>query len=460
MYKIDFNHPCHVHFIGIGGISMSGFAELLHSFGFTVTGSDWHESKITDHLESLGIQVVYGQTAENITDSIDLVVYTAAVKSDNPEFVRAKELEIPMMERAAMVGQVMKNYSSAIAISGTHGKTTTTSIASHIFLEAELDPTISVGGMLPAIGGNIRVGHSEHFITEACEYTNSFLKFFPTVGIILNIEEDHMDFFKDLADIRHSFRKFAELIPAHGTLIINRDIDDYQEITEGLSCKVITYSVDKEDADFTAKNISFDNECHGSFDLYVNGEKKEHYHLNVVGLHNVSNTLACLALASLYGIGSDTIQRALTAFHGTDRRFELKGVKNGFTIIDDYAHHPTEIAATLKAARNYPHKTLWCAFQPHTYTRTRAFLKDFASSLALADKVILADIYAAREKDPGDISSQNIADELKKLGKEVFYFHSFDEIEKFILENLVNGDLLITMGAGNIVEIGENILKA
>ncbi len=459
MYKIDFKHPCRVHFIGIGGISMSGFAELLHSMNFKVTGSDWNKSKITKHLEDLGIQVVYGQEEKNITKNIDLVVYTAAVHPSNPEYKKAEELGIPMMERAVMVGQVMKNYSSAIAISGTHGKTTTTSIASHIFLEAGLDPTISVGGILEAIGGNIRIGHSEHFITEACEYTNSFLKFFPTVGIILNIEEDHMDFFQDLEDIRHSFRRFAELIPAHGTLIMNADIDNYESITEGLSCRVLTYGLNHPNADFTASSITFDELGRGSFDVIVQGEKKGHFTLGVVGRHNVSNTLACLALASIYGIQDTVIQKALSAFHGTERRFEYKGKRNGFTIIDDYAHHPTEIAATLSSAEKYPHKTLWCVFQPHTYTRTRAFLKGFAKSLSMADKVILADIYAAREKDPGDISSQNLADELKKLGRDVYYMSDFKEIENFILKNLVDGDLLITMGAGNIVEIGENLLS-
>lgn len=458
MYKIDFNHPCRVHFIGIGGISMSGFAELLHSMNFQVSGSDWHESKITKHLESLGIQVIYGQDEKNITKDLDFVVYTAAIHPSNPEYKRAEELGIPMMERAVMVGQVMKNYSSAIAISGTHGKTTTTSIASHIFLEAGLDPTISVGGILEAIGGNIRIGHSEHFITEACEYTNSFLKFFPTVGLILNIEEDHMDFFKDLADIRHSFRQFAELIPPHGTLIINGDIENYEEITKGLSCRVLTYALDNPDADFTADNISFDEMGRGSFDALVLGEKKGHFTLGVVGRHNISNTLACLALASLYDINENTIQKALTAFHGTERRFEYKGECQGFTIIDDYAHHPTEIAATLSSAEKYPHKTLWCVFQPHTYTRTRAFLKDFAKSLAMADKIILADIYAAREQDPGDISSRDLAEEINKLGKDVYYISDFQEIEKFILKNLVDGDLLITMGAGDVLKIGENLL--
>lgn len=325
MYEIDFEHPCKIHFIGIGGISMSGFAELLHSMGFTICGSDRSESKITRHLESLGIRVVYGQD-ENITPDIDLVVYTAAVHPSNPEYRRTCELNIPMMERARMVGQVMKNYSSAIAISGTHGKTTTTSIASEIFLAAELDPTISVGGILDAIGGNIRIGGSEHFITEACEYTNSFLQFYPTVGVILNIEEDHMDFFRDLEDIRHSFRLFAEKIPAHGTLIINADIDNYEAITDGLPCRVLTYGLDHP-ADFTADAICYDEMGHGSFDTVIDGTKGSHFDLNVVGRHNISNTLACLALASLYGIGDDTVQKALTAFHGTERRFEYKGEK-------------------------------------------------------------------------------------------------------------------------------------
>ena len=268
-----------------------------------------------------------------------------------------------------------------------------------------------------------------------------------------------MDFFHDLSDIRHSFHLFAKRIPEHGTLIINADIENYEEITEGLSCRVITYGLENKDADFTAENITYNDLGCGTFDAVVQGETKGHFHLSVVGRHNISNTLACLALASLYGINDGTVQKALTTFHGADRRFEYKGEKNGFTIIDDYAHHPTEIRATLTAAKNYPHKTLWCAFQPHTYTRTRAFLKDFASALSLADKVILADIYAAREKDPGDISSADLARELEKLGKEVHYLRSFDEIEKFILKNLVNGDLLITMGAGNIVEIGENLLN-
>lgn len=459
MYNIDFSVPQTAYFIGIGGISMSGFAELLQTMGFTVTGSDRTESKITRHLEGLGIKVVYEQKRENITSNIDFIVYTAAISEDNPEYVRAKELGIPMMERASMVGQVMKNYPTAIAVAGTHGKTSTTSIASHILLEADMDPTISVGGILPEIGGNIRVGRSENFITEACEYTNSFLKFFPTIGIVLNIEAEHLDFFKDLQDIRDSFRRFSELIPAEGTLIINADIENYEEITKGLACQVITYSVDNKDADFSASDIEFDKMGCGSFTLLHNGTKTDHYTLGIVGKHNISNTLACLALASLFDISPEVCQGGLSKYKGTERRFELKGEYNGATIIDDYAHHPTEVRATLTSAKNYPHKTLWVAFQPHTYSRTKNFLTDFSDALSLADKIVLADIYAAREKDPGDISSKDLADQLKKLGKEVFYIGSLNEIKNFFEKNLMNDDLLITMGAGNIVEVGEELLK-
>jgi UDP-N-acetylmuramate--alanine ligase len=458
MYKIDFNKPLRVHFIGIGGISMSGFAELLHTMGFVVSGSDAKESKITQHLESLGITILYGQRASNITNNIDLIVYTAAIHTDNPEFVASVASGIPMMDRAEMVGQVMKNYKSAIAVSGTHGKTTTTSMVSHIFLAADLDPTISVGGILKAIDGNIRVGKSENFITEACEYTNSFLKFSPTVGIILNIEAEHLDFFKNLDDVRNSFHQFAELLPENGLLIMNGEIDRSKEFIADLNCRVVTYGIENNSYGCSASHISYDEFGNGEFDLYQNGTFVDHIKLNVVGIHNISNSLAAIALALDFHIPFETIKKGLLAFHGTERRFEYKGETHGIQIIDDYAHHPTEITATLKAAQKYPHKDLWCVFQPHTYSRTRAFLHDFATALSMADKIVLSDIYAARETDPGDISSRDLKKELENLGKEVYYFPGFDEIENFLLQNCTNGDLLITMGAGDIVTVGENLL--
>lgn len=459
MYTIDFNTPQTAYFMGIGGISMSAFAELLQTMGFTIKGSDRSESKITRHLEGLGIKIVYEQISENITPDIDFIVYTAAISKENPEFVKAQELGIPMMDRASMIGQIMKNYSTAVAVAGTHGKTSTTSIASHIMLEAGMDPTISVGGILPAIHGNLRIGKSSNFITEACEYTNSFLKFFPTIGIILNIEEDHLDFFKDLDDIYNSFRQFAQKIPANGTLIINADIPRLEQITDGLACRILTYSVKNQNADFSATDISYDEFGCGSFTVQESGMAKEHYKLGITGEHNISNTLACLALASIFSIPSATIQSGLSKFKGTERRFEYKGEFGGATIIDDYAHHPTEITATLTSARNYPHKTLWVAFQPHTYTRTKALLNDFATALSLADKIVLADIYAAREKDPGDISSRDLASLLENNGKDVLYLGDLKKIQEYFEKNLVPGDLLITMGAGNIVEVGESLLK-
>lgn len=458
MYKINFQKPIHIHFIGIGGISMSGLAEILLKEGFTVSGSDSRESALTQQLAAQGATIFYGQKAENITDDIECVVYTAAISRDNGELIEAVARKIPMLTRAELLGQLMKNYETPIAVSGTHGKTTTTSMISHILLEGDLDPTISVGGILQAIGGNIRVGNSGTFITEACEYTNSFLHFFPKISVILNIEEDHLDFFKDLEDIRHSFHQFAALLPADGTLVINGEIQDYPEIYQGLSCHVITYG-SSADFDYSAENISYDEKGCVSFDLLKFGEKTDHIRLSVTGDHNVSNALSAIAVAELLHIPMETIKKGLLSFCGTDRRFEYKGTLNGVTIVDDYAHHPTEITATLKAAQHYPHGKLWCVFQPHTYTRTKAFFHEFAEALSHADHLVLADIYAARETDNLGISSADLAEEVKKLGTDAHYFPSFAEIETFLKEHCAPGDLLITMGAGDVVNVGEDLLK-
>ena len=458
MYQLHFHNPVPIHFIGIGGISMSGLAEILLKEGFSVSGSDSHASELTEHLEKLGAKVSIGQKASNIPADCQVVVYTAAIHPDNPEFAAAKERGLPMLSRAELLGQLMRNYKEAIAVSGTHGKTTTTSMISTILLAADTDPTISVGGILPAIRGNIRVGNSGTFLTEACEYTNSFLHFFPTIGIILNIEEDHLDFFKDLADIRHSFRRFAGLLPESGLLIINHDIDNYREITEGLACRVVTFG-SAPDADYYADEVTYDEFAHPTFRVTKQGKAGSSYHLNVPGEHNVLNALASIALADSLDIPEETIQKGLMNFSGTDRRFQYKGEVNGFTIIDDYAHHPTEIKATLQAARHYPHRDIWCVFQPHTYTRTKAFFDQFAEALTLADHVILADIYAARETDTLGISSRDLAERARELGADAYYFPSFEEIEKFLLEKCIPGDLCITMGAGNVTDIGENLLQ-
>ena len=458
MYTIDFQKPIHVHFIGIGGISMSGLAEILLNRHFTVTGSDMQSSDMTKHLEETGAKVVIGQKAENITDDIDLVVYTAAIHESNEEFAAAKNKGVPMMTRAALLGQIMANFAKSIAVAGTHGKTTTTSMLTHILLQADTDPTVSVGGMLDRIGGNIRVGHSDLFLTEACEYTNSFLHFFPKIGVILNIDEDHLDFFKDLADIRNSFHRFAKLLPKDGTLVINDNIPDLEEITADLDCRVIRYGNDSS-LDYSATNVLHDKKGEASFDLVKSGEFIDRISLSVNGDHNVSNALSAIAVADLLGVPFTKIKEGLKSFHGTDRRFEYKGEVNGVTVIDDYAHHPTEINATLTAAKEYPHKEIWCIFQPHTYTRTKALFPEFVDALTHADHVILADIYAARETDTLGMSSEMIAEELKKKGCDAYYFPSFEEIENFCLDKCQKGDVLITMGAGNVVNIGENLLK-
>ena len=436
---------------------MSGLAEILHEEHFTVSGSDAKESELTRHLEHMGMQIFYGQKASNIIPGIDLVVYTAAIREDNPEFTAAKEAGIPMLTRAELLGQIMDNYRNSIAVAGTHGKTTTTSMISQILLQAKADPTITVGGILQAIDGNLRVGKSDVFISEACEYTNSFLNFRPKYSIILNIEAEHLDFFKDLEDIRHSFRSFAGNTKEDGAIIINGEIENYQEITNGLAPQVLTYGM-TDACDFYPADITFNEKACASYTAMYHGKKVMDVTLNVPGLHNVSNSLAAIALALDLKLSREDIAAGLKAFGGADRRFQYKGCVDGVTVIDDYAHHPTEIRATLTAAQKYPHDRLVLVFQPHTYSRTKAFLNDFAEVLSMADVVVLADIYAAREKNTYGISSRDIEAKLKERGVDCHYFPSFTEIEKFLLENCINGDLLITMGAGDIVKVGENLL--
>ena len=466
MYQIDFNKPVRIHFIGIGGISMSGLARLLASRGFTVSGSDWHESDLTKELETLGIRVAIGQRAENITKDIDLVVYTAAVHSDNEEFCAAQALNIPLMPRSVLLGQIMKQYPHSVGIAGTHGKTTTTSILSVLLLAGELDPTITVGGVLDVIGGNLRIGSSDYFVAEACEYTNTFLSLYPTDVIVLNIEEDHLDFFKDINDIRASFAKYVELVPAHGTAYVNGEIEEYASLFAGASCQVASYGILEGETSlenlsspytYAAANVVYDNHGCGSFDFIAEGKFLGRVQMGLIGRHNVSNALPAIALALKYGVSMETIIDALPSFTGTRRRFEYKGTLGGITIYDDYAHHPTEIKATLSSVKCGQKRTI-TVFQPHTYTRTKALLPEFAESLSLSDVVVMAKIYAARETDTLGVSSQTLADEIAKKGKEVYCFDTFDEIENFLLQFCEDGDLLITMGAGDIVKVGENLL--
>lgn len=448
-----------IYFIGIGGISMSGLAEILKNKGTAILGSDMKHSDITDHLVSLGIPVFIGHKKENITDDIDLVIYTAAVKQDNPELLAAKEKNIKIIDRAELLGNIMADYKKSVAVAGTHGKTTTTSMISEILLHANADPTISVGGMLPSIGGNTKIGNSEYFVAEACEYFDSFLKFNPFIGIILNIEADHLDYFKDFSHIQASFHAFAQRIPKKGTLIVHSKIKDLNKFTQDLNCNVCTVGLENDIADWAAENIVHEENGKNSFDAVFGGENKGRIHLHIPGEHNITNALCACAAAFTLGIEMTKIIEGLDNYKGTARRFQYKGTKNGFTVIDDYAHHPTEIKATLDAASKVKHHHIWCIFQPHTYSRTHAFLDEFGDAFENADTILLTDIYAAREKDTGLIHSKELAEKIKSHKKNVIYIKDFDCIKQYVLEHCQKDDLVITMGAGDVYLIGEQILE-
>lgn len=430
---------------------MSAIAKVLLHNKVKVTGSDFSGGKAIDELIALGADVVIGHSADNIKNP-DLVVYTAAISDDNPELSAAREKGIETIPRAKMLGRIMKNYKKAISVAGTHGKTTTTSMMSYVLVKALLDPTIMVGGELDIIDGNFRIGNSEYFLTESCEYCRSFLEFFPTVGIILNVEEDHLDYYKDLDDIKSAFSDFSKLIPSDGVLVVCAEDKDATDCAKGAFCHPITYGFDK--GDYMAKNISFDDFGYPSFDVYKNDKKIISLSLNVVGRHNVLNATSVVAASLAMGIDTDAIKLGLEGYTGTKRRFEKKGYCNGALIIDDYAHHPTEIAATFNSVKKIKHNTVWCIFQPHTYTRTKALFDDFAKVLSKVDRVILTDIYAAREKDTGLVSSKDLADKIP----DALYMKTFEEIAEYIKKVACRGDIIITMGAGNVVNIG-NMIK-
>lgn len=462
MYEVDFNKPCHAHFIGIGGVSMSGLAEILKNDGFTVSGSDMKESDTTKSLEAGGIKVFYGQVASNISDDIDFVVYTAAIHPDNEEFVEVQRRNIPLLTRAQLLGQLMDNYNYSVAVAGTHGKTTTTSMMSYIMLEAGTDPTISIGGHLNEINGNIRVGNSEYFVTEACEYTNSYHEFKPYASIILNVDNDHLDFFKNIENIAASFATFATKTREGGALIVNGDMKYRDQIVDAVKdrdIKVFTFGKNPGN-DFEARNIHLNELGNATYELYIHGEDKGEVTLSVTGEHNAVNSLSAIAASLYIGISLEDIKEGLRKCHSADRRFQYKGTtESGVTIIDDYAHHPTEISASLAVANSVKKAELWVAFQPHTYSRTKAHLKDFAKALSVSDHVLLADIYAAREVDDGSVSSKDLEKELKNLGCDAVYLGSFEEIKKYFKNNSKHNDMLITMGAGNIDSLGVELLQ-
>ncbi len=456
----DIEKNAAIHFIGIGGISMSGLAQIALKDGYRVTGSDWNETPITKNLEKMGADIVYGKGACNMTgiEKASLVVYTAAAKADNPEIIASKEKGVRLIDRAEFLGAIMKNYRHAIGVSGTHGKTTTTSMLAHALIGAEMDPTISVGGELDLIGGNIRTGNSDYFVTEACEYTNSFLKFYPTIALITNIEEDHLDFFSGIDEIIESFRQFACLTKDVGCVIaMGGDKNIQKALERAQDLDIITYGME-DSFDYYPQNIIY-HAGFPSFDVMKNGEKICSISLNVPGEHNILNALATMAVCIVSGVDADTAAKGIETFKGAHRRFEKKGLLNGAVVIDDYAHHPTEIKATLSAAKKFPHNKIWCVFQPHTYSRTRTLWNEFTEAFDDTDELILTHIYAAREKSDGVTSPERLAEDIQRHGTNTRYIDEFTDIVDFLRENVREGDIVFTMGAGDVVNINDLIIK-
>ncbi len=449
----------HVHFIGIGGISMSALAEILCKSGFIVSGSDLRQSSLTNKLQKMGVTFYLGHAEENIAGA-ELIVHTAAINESNPELQAAKQQKILTIDRPTLLGEIMRKYAHAIAVSGTHGKTTTTSMVSSILMQAELDPTVLVGEVLETIDGNLRLGNSSYFVTEACEYCESFLKFYPYIGIILNVEADHLDYFENLEHIIASFKKFAKLVPQNGYIIVCGDDLNALKAVEDLNCNILTYGIKQQNNEWFAKNITFNESGFPTFDVMYRQKYLTTIELNVPGIHNVYNALAAIACAYILDVNITNIRQGIFAYKGANRRFEIKGKTKGFTVISDYAHHPTEIKATLAAAAKYPHKKLWCVFQPHTYTRTLTLMDDFSHAFTDADQVIITDIYAAREKDNGKVHSKDLVQNIHQNGYKAKYISGFKDIASYVLKNANEGDIIITMGAGSIDQLGDVILKS
>lgn len=447
-----------IHCIGVGGIGVSAIALILASRGYKVSGSDMKASEITDQLIRAGVKVYIGHDAANV-EGADLIIYSAAIADTNPEIVRGKEEGIPLASRAEVLGTLMSDFKNSIAISGTHGKTTTTAMVSLILQDAGLDPTILVGGELAEIGGNVKVGKSDYFVTEACEYRDSFLQLRPMIEVILNIDSDHLDYFKDIEHIVRSFNEFAGYVPENG-LIIAYDANPFvSEVIKGRP-NAITYGYNMNST-YYIHDVSF-HQGMPKYHLSHNGKDLGEIVLRIPGEHNILNSAAAFVCCHQLGVDVEKIIGTLDGFRGIQRRFDVKGVfGNNVKLVDDYAHHPTEIKATLKAAHEIPHHKLWVVFQPHTYTRTLALFDGFADAFALADKLILTDIYAAREKDIYNISSEKLAAAIAEEhpGKDVRCMSDFREIAEYILKNTEPDDLVITMGAGDVYKVGDMIME-
>ena len=442
------------HLVGIGGVSMSPLGEVLKGRGVVVTGSDMPARAAVEHLRSLGSPVVIGHLPESVMGA-DCVIRTAAVHDDNPEIAAALAQGIPVFERAQAWGAIMKHYRNALCVSGTHGKTTTTSMCTHIFLAAGKDPSVMIGGTLPILGAGHRVGHGDTIIAESCEYCNSFLSFAPTVAVILNVEEDHLDFFKDLHDIQKSFRAFAQLVPEdRGWVVVNGDNAHAMQAVQNCGRETLVFSRDGDRADCQAQNVTWERGL-PRFDILIHGEKYAHVELRVGGEHNISNALAAACAAWALGIPGHAVEEGLESFTGAGRRFEKKGEFHGAMVYDDYAHHPDELHALLTMVKKLGYQRVICAFQPHTYTRTAALFDHFVEELKLADVAVLAEIYAAREQNTLGISSKDLAEKIPGA----MYCATLEEVTEKLRELAQPGDLILTVGAGDIYLAGEALVN-
>lgn len=440
-----------VHMVGIGGVSMSGLAEVLNFKGFVIQGSDNSEGEHIARLRKLGMKISIGHDGKNV-DGADFLIRTSAISDENPEIIRARELGIPVIERAEAWGCLMQDYENVLCISGTHGKTTTTAMSTHIAIEARRDPQVMVGANVPIIGGNLRVASGDLFIAEACEYCNSFLSFSPTFAVILNVEEDHLDFFSGIDDIIASFRKFADKVPENGAVVYNADDENVCRVVDGLNKKCVGFGIKNGDV----KALRVQNSAEGlTFTLARDGEELVEIKLPVGGMHNVYNALAATTAALELGISPKCIASALSKFTGAARRFELKGSLNGASVYDDYAHHPSEVRATLSAARARGEKRIICAFQPHTYTRTKALSSEFAKALSLADVVYVAKIYAAREKPIDGVTSELITSKMENAK----YIPEMRDIVTEIKKTACEGDIIFSMGAGDIFKVSNMLCE-
>ena len=438
-----------VHFIGIGGSGMCSLAEILHAMGYEVSGSDDLGSDNVARLRSLGISVSLPLAARNIRDP-EAVVYTVAVSDTHPEMQAAKALGVPVIERAALLGMLTRHYPRSLAVAGTHGKTTTTSMVSQILLEAALDPTLVIGGRLPLIEANGRAGRSDILVCEACEFKDHFLQMAPAVSVILNIDADHLEYFGSLENIIRSFRRFSE--QTGSTLLVNGDDANTLRAVDGLEGKTIVRFGLAPENEWAALNIT-EGGPYGRYDLYHSGTFVAHVALSVPGRHNIANSVAAAAAASLLGASPAQIAAGLLHFGGAGRRFETVGTVRGVTIIDDYAHHPTEIAATLEAAKSLPHRRVWAVFQPFTFSRTARHLDAFADALSAADEAVVSDIMGSREVNTWNVSSSQITDRLPGS----HYIPDFEGISRFVSEHVQEGDLVVTMGGGNIYQCARMI---